>query len=218
MAQSHDELSPPAGVSRRRFLQGVGVASAGAVIAESILARAADTPEASAPAAASLPPGSSAEVPITLRLNGQNRNVMAEPRTTLLVALRDRLDPALTGPKLVCDAGSCGACTVLFDGKPACSCLILAVDAVGHDITTVEGLGKPGDLNPIQQTFCEKDGMQCGYCTDGFIVTLTAFLRDNQNPTLDEVKEACHGNFCRCGSYPHIFAAAQAAAGKFKKA
>jgi len=215
MAQTQDEQSTRSGVSRRRFLQGVGVAGAGAVMADAILARAADVV---ADGPTSQPAGVSAEIPITLRLNGQDRKVLVEPRTTLLVALRDRLDPALTGPKLVCDAGSCGACTVLHDGKPACGCLILAVDAVGHEITTVEGLGQPGNLNPIQQSFCDKDGMQCGYCTDGFIVSLTAFLRDNPSPTLDEVKQACHGNFCRCGSYPHIFEAALAAAGKFGKA
>jgi xanthine dehydrogenase YagT iron-sulfur-binding subunit len=217
MAQTRDEQALKSGVSRRRFLQGVGAAGAGAVMADAILSRAADAPATDAPATE--PSGAtSGESQITLRINGQDRKVVVEPRTTLLIALRDRLDPALTGPKLVCDAGSCGACTVLHDGKAACSCLILAVDAVGHEITTVEGLGQPGNLNPIQQAFCDKDGMQCGYCTDGFIVSLTAFLRDNPNPTLDEVKQGCHGNFCRCGSYPHIFEAALQAAGKFQKA
>jgi len=216
MAQTQDEQSVKSGVSRRRFLQGVGVAGAGAVMADAIIARAADAP--AKPPATEPSPGTSAEMPLTLKINGQARTLLVEPRTTLLVALRDRLDPPLTGPKLVCDAGSCGACTVLRDGKPACSCLMLAIDAVGHEITTVEGLGQPGNLNPIQQAFCDKDGMQCGYCTDGFIVSLTAFLRNNSSPTLDEVKQACHGNFCRCGSYPHIFDAALEAAGKFKKA
>jgi xanthine dehydrogenase YagT iron-sulfur-binding subunit len=154
----------------------------------------------------------SGSVPIVLTINGQSRPVIVEPRTTLLSALRDRLDPAITGPKLVCDAGTCGACTMLLEGKPVYGCSVLAIDAVGKKITTVEGIGTPEHLSPVQAAFVEKDGMMCGFCTSGFITTITALIRDNPDPTLEQVKEGCKGNFCRCGTYPHVFAAALTAA------
>ncbi|MDQ3686769.1 MAG: (2Fe-2S)-binding protein, partial [Acidobacteriota bacterium] len=149
---------------------------------------------------------------IALRVNGQNRNVRVEPRTTLLNALRNHLEPQVTGPKLVCDQGTCGACTVLLDDKPVYSCLVLAVDAVNRKITTVEGLGTPDKMNAVQTAFVEKDGLMCGFCTPGFVTTISAYLKKNPNPTLTQVKEACKGNFCRCGTYPHVFEAALAAA------
>lgn len=201
------------GVSRRGFLRGVGAA---AVVADTILSRAAE-------AAADIPqnPGAlstpiSGQIEITLNLNGQNRKVMVEPRTTLLSALRDRLDPPLTGPKLVCDAGTCGACTVLLEGKPAYGCSLLAIDCVGKPITTVEGLGTPDNLSPVQEAFVEKDAMMCGFCTSGFVTAVTGLLNENPNPTLEEVREGCKGNFCRCGTFPHVFEAALAASGKMK--
>jgi xanthine dehydrogenase YagT iron-sulfur-binding subunit len=144
-------------------------------------------------------------------VNGRERPVTVEPRTTLSSALRDRLDPAITGPKLVCDAGTCGACTVLLDGKPVYGCSVLAIDAIGKKITTVEGLGTPEQLNPVQAAFVEKDAMMCGFCTSGFVTTLSALLRDNPHPTEPQVREACKGNFCRCGTYPHIFDAIKVA-------
>jgi xanthine dehydrogenase YagT iron-sulfur-binding subunit len=200
----------PGSVSRRTFLRGVGVA---AVTADALLARTLETRAADAPApyssATSTPVSGPTE--ITLNINDQNRNVTVEPRTTLVSALRDRLDPAITGPKLVCDAGTCGACTVLLDGKPAYGCSLLAIDTVGRKITTVEGLGTPDHMSPVQAAFVEKDAMMCGFCTSGFVTTVTALLRENPNPTLEEVKEGCKGNFCRCGTYPHIFQAAMTA-------
>jgi aerobic-type carbon monoxide dehydrogenase small subunit (CoxS/CutS family) len=138
--------------------------------------------------------------------------VQVEPRTTLLNTLRNHLD--LTGAKLVCDRGSCGACTVHVDGKPVYSCMMLAIDAQGKKITTVEGLAKGGRLTPVQQEMVNKDGYQCGYCTPGFVMSLTALLNENPNPTLDDVKMATSGNICRCGTYPRIFEAALAAAKK----
>jgi aerobic-type carbon monoxide dehydrogenase small subunit (CoxS/CutS family) len=126
--------------------------------------------------------------------------------------MRDRLDPGVTGPKLVCDVGTCGACTVLMDGKPVYSCLVLAVDAVGKKLTTVEGLGTPENLNEVQKAFVEHDGLMCGFCTPGFVTTISAYLKKNSTPTLDQVREACKGNFCRCGTYPRVFEAALAAA------
>ena len=199
--QSHDP-------SRRKFLKGVGVAGAGAALADHLLASDAGEIASKVPA-----PGEpvSGEVNVALDLNGEKRNVMVEPRTTLLSAMRDRLEPALTGPKLVCDAGTCGACTVIMDGKPVYSCLVLAIDAVGRKLTTVEGLGSPEKMNEVQKAFVEHDALMCGFCTPGFVTTVSAYLKSNPRPTLDDVREACKGNFCRCGTYPRIFEAVLAA-------
>jgi len=196
------------GFSRRRFLKGVGAVGVGAMVLDRapLPAEADATPS---PANAKIVKG---PVPITLHVNGKDYTITVEPRTTLLNALRNHLVPPHTGPKLVCDMGTCGACTVLLDGKNVYGCLTLAIDAVGKDITTVEGLGTPDDPNAVQAAFVEKDGMMCGFCTDGFVTSITALLRRNPNPTLDEVKQGCKGNFCRCGTYPHLFQAALAAA------
>jgi aerobic-type carbon monoxide dehydrogenase small subunit (CoxS/CutS family) len=131
--------------------------------------------------------------------------------------MRDRLEPAVTGPKLVCGEGTCGACTVLLAGRPVYSCLVLAVDAVGREITTVEGLGSPESPSPVQAEIVEKDGLMCGFCTPGFVTSLTALLRANPDPTEDDVRKACRGNFCRCGTYPRVFEAALAAARRVPK-
>jgi len=129
---------------------------------------------------------------------------------TLLDALRNHLD--LTGAKQVCDRGGCGGCTVLLDGLPVKSCMMLAVDAEGHEITTVEGLGTPEKMSPVQQAFVEKDALQCGFCTPGFVVAATALLAKNPDPTLDQIKHGLSGNLCRCGTYGRIFEAVQSAA------
>ena len=155
-------------------------------------------------------------VDVTLTLNGQRRVVNIEPRTTLLSAIRDRLDPPLTGPKLVCDAGTCGACTVLLEGKPVYGCSVLAIDVIGKQITTVEGLGTPDKLSPVQAAFVEKDAMMCGFCTSGFVTSVTGLLKENPNPSLEQVREGCKGNFCRCGTFPHVFQAALSAAANIK--
>jgi len=195
--------------SRRKFLKGVGVAGAGAALVDHIIA-----PDTTAATKKSIIDGQpvSGNVDIVLNVNGAKRNVNVEPRTTLLNALRNHLEPAVTGPKLVCDMGSCGACTVLMDGKNVYSCLVLAVDAVGKKLTTVEGFGTPEKMSAVQAAFVEHDGLMCGFCTPGFVTTISAFLKKNANPTLDEVREACKGNFCRCGTYPRVFEAALAAA------
>lgn len=193
--------------SRRRFLKGVGIAGAGAALADSLLI---EVEAKKAQAGGSQPVAGNVDV--TLNINGKRRMAKVEPRTTLLNTLRNNLDPPLTGPKLVCDMGTCGACTVLLDGKPVYSCLVLAVDAMGKEITTVEGLGSPDALNGVQSAFVDKDALMCGFCTPGFVTTLSAFLKKNPSPSGQEVREACKGNFCRCGTYPRIFEAALAAA------
>jgi xanthine dehydrogenase YagT iron-sulfur-binding subunit len=193
--------------SRRRFLKGVGIAGAGAAIADSLLIEAAA--EAKEPQATGGPVSGSQN--LTLNINGQRRTVKVEPRNTLLNTLRNDLDPPITGPKLVCDAGTCGACTVLLDGKPVYSCLVLAIDATGKEITTVEGLGSPDALNAVQSAFVDKDALMCGFCTPGFITTISAYIKKNPAASAPELREACKGNFCRCGTYPRIFEAALAA-------
>jgi xanthine dehydrogenase YagT iron-sulfur-binding subunit len=195
--------------SRRKFLKGVGVAGAGAALVDHIIA-----PDTRATTNKSIVAGQpvNGNVDVVLDVNGARRNVTVEPRTTLLNALRNHLEPAVTGPKLVCDMGSCGACTVLMDGKNVYSCLVLAVDAVGKKLTTVEGFGTPEKMSAVQAAFVEHDGLMCGFCTPGFVTTISAYLKKNANPTLDEVREACKGNFCRCGTYPRVFEAALAAA------
>jgi xanthine dehydrogenase YagT iron-sulfur-binding subunit len=195
--------------SRRRFLKGVGVAGAGAALADHLLG--GDT-KAAVSELNSNPQPMGGNVNITLDVNGQKRSVTVEPRTTLLNALRNHLEPALTGPKLICDVGTCGGCTVLMNDKPVYSCLVLAVDATGKKLTTVEGLGTPENMNSVQQAFVDKDALMCGFCTPGFVTTLSAYLKKNANPTIEQIREACKGNFCRCGTYPRVFEAALAAA------
>ena len=197
--KSHD-------ASRRKFLKGVGIAGAGAAVVDKLWVEAEAKEQASSSKIVS------GAVKITLDVNGQKRSVEVEPRTTLLNTLRNRLEPGVTGPKLVCDAGTCGACTVLLDGKPVYSCLVLAVDAVNKKITTVEGLGTAENLSAVQTAFIEKDALMCGFCTPGFVTTISAYLKKNPNPSLAQVREACKGNFCRCGTYPRVFEAALAAA------
>ena len=192
--------------SRRKFLKGVGIAGAGAAITDHLWT------EAEAKEQQAKPNAMSGAGKVVLNVNGEERTVEIEPRTTLLNAMRNHLDPAVTGPKLVCDMGTCGACTVLIDEKPVYSCLVLAVDAANKKITTAEGLGTPEKPNAVQAAFVEHDALMCGFCTPGFVTTISAYLKKNPNPSLADVKEACKGNFCRCGTYPRVFEAALAAA------
>jgi xanthine dehydrogenase YagT iron-sulfur-binding subunit len=142
------------------------------------------------------------KVPISLRINGVAKTLNLEPRVTLLEALRDELE--LTGAKKVCDRGVCGACTVLVNGKAAYACAILAIDAQGKNIATVEGLTQEGRLHSIQQAFVDNDAQQCGYCTPGFVVACEEFLSKHPNPTVDQIKKGLGGNLCRCGTYAGI--------------
>ena len=144
--------------------------------------------------------------PVRLIVNGQKYETYVEPRRTLLDALRKNL--GLTGTKKVCDEGTCGACTVLLEGKPIYACMALAVECEGKAIETIEGLSGSGTLHPIQQAFIEQDAFQCGFCTPGQVLSVKALLDANPNPTLEEMKTALAGNLCRCGAYPKIFKAA----------
>ncbi|HEU4753656.1 MAG TPA: (2Fe-2S)-binding protein [Armatimonadota bacterium] len=149
---------------------------------------------------------------ITLRVNGQSYPVEVEPRERLLDVVRYKLD--LTGAKEGCGTGDCGACTMLIDGKPVTTCLVLAVTAADREITTVEGLARPGELSALQQAFVEKTALQCGVCIPGFLVNATALLRENPDPTEEEVRYWLQGNLCRCTGYSKIFEAVLEAARK----
>jgi xanthine dehydrogenase YagT iron-sulfur-binding subunit len=201
-------------LSRRKFLMGASGVATGGVLAHGILASPADASSAASTEVERL----SGELEVTLDINGEARAMKVEPRTTLLDALRDRCSPPLTGTKLVCDRGQCGACTVIVDGRPAYACLLLAVDVRGRKVRTIEGLGSPGALSPLQEAFWKHDASMCGFCTPGFVMAIQACLERKPGASLDEIKEGCAGNACRCGTQPQIFAAAlEAAAATAKK-
>jgi carbon-monoxide dehydrogenase small subunit len=136
---------------------------------------------------------------IALKVNGESHEVAVEPRLTLLEVLRDMV--GLTGTKNGCSLGNCGSCTVLLNGKPVASCLVLAVEAQGKEVMTIEGLAQNGELHPMQQAFIDHGALQCGFCTPGMILSAKALLDENPDPTEDEVKEALSGNLCRCTGY-----------------
>ena len=193
------------GVSRRAFLKGLGT---GVVSAATLGAEATASAIADANAERVFGPDA---VPVTLTINGETRTFRLEPRTTLLEALRTHA--GLTGPKESCDRATCGACSVLLGDDPVYACSVLAIEAQGVGITTIEGIAQNGGLTKLQQAFIDKDGLQCGFCTPGMIITLTALLRKNPHPTEAEVRRAVSGNLCRCGSQPRIVAAAMSATG-----
>jgi aerobic-type carbon monoxide dehydrogenase small subunit (CoxS/CutS family) len=182
--------------SRRSFLKTVGV---GPLAASVVAAREAEAQQT----ARVLGPG---EVPIELTVNGKKYSLKIEPRVTLLDALRNRLE--ITGQKRVCDRGSCGACTMIVDGRTVYACSILAIEAQGKEIRTVEGLASGTVLHPVQQAFCDADGLMCGFCTPGFVVATVALLERNPTPTIEEARRALDGNICRCGTYSRVFEAA----------
>ncbi len=148
------------------------------------------------------------KVPIALMVNGKNLTAELEPRVTLLDALRDNFN--LTGAKRVCDRGTCGACTVLMEGKPVYACMVLAIDAQGKKITTIEGLAEDDSLTPVMQGFVDHDASQCGFCTPGFVVATTHFLQEHPGATEEDIRRGLSGNFCRCGTYDGIRAVALA--------
>ena len=198
------EAAPANRVSRRSFLSHLGAAGLAAT-ASPVLATTAPPMPAQANAV-SLPAGS---IPVTLKVNGQQHALNLDPRTTLLDCLRENLD--LPGTKKGCDHGQCGACTVHVNGQRVNSCLSFAVMHSADEITTIEGLGTPDHLHPMQASFVEHDAYQCGYCTSGQIMSAVALKSEPIGPTDDDVKQGMYGNICRCGAYPNIVAAVQAA-------
>ncbi len=196
--ESGEQCTDTSGVSRRGFLRGSGLAAA---------ATALSTPLAEAVQQSGPKIIGPAAVDVSLTINGQAKKLKVEPRVTLLDALRNHLD--LTGAKKVCDRATCGSCTVIIDGKPAYACSVLAIEAQGKQIRTVEGLGAN---HPMVQAFVENDAQQCGFCTPGFVMACTAFSMKNHNPTLEQIEKGLGGNLCRCGTYMGIKGAVQQAA------
>jgi xanthine dehydrogenase YagT iron-sulfur-binding subunit len=178
-------------MKRRGFLGTLGTGVVGATVAGT----ATSAPQATKAEAGAL-------VDLTLTVNGRRRRVAVEPRWSLLRVLRDTL--GMAGTKVGCERGECGACTVLIDGIPRYSCLTLALEAEGHEVTTIEGLIQGERLSPVQKAFVEEDGMQCGYCTPGQVMAAEGLLRRNPQPTVDEIRLGMSGNLCRCGAYGHI--------------
>ncbi len=199
----YPEEKPRKGLSRRAFLsRGAGLAASAPIIT------AVGLPAAAGAAAdvKILGPG---KVPITLQINGKPHKLSVEPRVTLLDALRDNLD--YTGAKKVCDRAVCGSCTVIMGGKAVYACAVLAIEAQGKEIQTVEGLAADGKLHPIQEAFTQHDAQQCGFCTPGFVMSCKAFLDKHPNPTMAQMKEGLGGNICRCGTYAGVREAVVAA-------
>jgi xanthine dehydrogenase YagT iron-sulfur-binding subunit len=192
-------------ISRRGFLKAAGVTAASSLV-ESVHAVTRETNESSHGPRTSGP----GAAPIVLHVNGVAHSLSVEPRITLAEALRDTL--GLTGTKVVCDRGSCSACTVWIDKVPTLSCMTLAIDVGSRNITTIEGIASGNQLHPLQAAFVKHDAMQCGFCTPGMVMSCVALLDRNPNPTLDDVKHAVSGNLCRCGTYPKVFAATLEAA------
>jgi xanthine dehydrogenase YagT iron-sulfur-binding subunit len=196
MRDDDKDLKESSGVSRREFLKLSGVTLAVPMVAGGRVIEVGG---------ADVPVFGPDKTPMTFTINGRKFTAELEPRVTLLDALRDNFE--LTGAKRVCDRGECGACTVLLDGKPVYACNVLAIDAQDKAITTVESLGAPGKLHPIQQAFVENDASQCGFCTPGFIVASKALLDKHPNPTPEQIRHGLGGNYCRCGTYVGIRAA-----------
>src|SRR5882762_8144219 len=200
-----DHLSEP---SRRQFLLTGGSAVAASVMAATV----GDEAHAAQAAAGAAVPAVEGAVAITLRINSTDHSIRIDPRTTLLDCLRETL--ALTGTKKGCDHGQCGACTVHVNGARVNSCLTLAVMHEGDKITTIEGIGQPGALHPVQSAFVAHDAYQCGYCTSGQIMSAVALLEEPCGPNDADIRECMSGNICRCGAYPRIVAAIQEIRGK----
>jgi xanthine dehydrogenase YagT iron-sulfur-binding subunit len=198
---------PLSNVTRRGFMGGVGLGG-GALGTELLENQALAQPAGQAKL---LGPGA---IPVTLQVNGKPHNLTVEPRVTLLDALRDHL--GLTGAKRICDRGTCGACTVMLDGKAVYACSILAVDAQGREIQTIESLSAPGQVHPLIQSFINNDAQQCGFCTPGFVMAAKHFLEKSPNPTYEQVKKGLGGNLCRCGTYMGIRKAVVEAGGRLK--
>jgi xanthine dehydrogenase YagT iron-sulfur-binding subunit len=194
-----DDKKQLKGMTRRGFLQLIGA---------SAVATTATRGLAAEPAAEVMEPAEM--VKVKLLINGRRHRLLVEPRWSLLFVLREKL--GLTGTKVGCERGECGACTVLINGQPRYACMTLVLEAEGKEITTLEGLMKGEELGPVQQAFLEQDAFQCGYCTPGQIMAVEGLLRSNPDPSYEEIRRGMSGNLCRCGAYDHIFKAARRAA------
>src|SRR3954464_7425711 len=201
MAQN-DDPSDGIDLGRRNFLKSTGVVGIAATVA------AGAQPGAAQSGGAVVGPG---DVPVRLTVNGRQLNLMIEPRVTLLDALRMRAD--LTGNKRGCDRGACGACTMIVDGRTVYSCSTLAIDVQGKQIRTVDGLASGASLHPVQQAFCDTDGLMCGFCTPGFVMATVALLEKHPNATPEQIKKGLDGNICRCGTFNRIFEAVSSVKG-----
>ena len=187
--------------NRRNFLKSAGVAG----LAETVVVQG-DAGAQTGPAAVG--PG---EVPVRLNVNAKNIDLTIEPRVTLLDAIRTRAN--ITGNKRGCDRGACGACTMIVDGHTVYSCSTLAIEVQGKQIRTVDGLANGAQLHPVQQAFCDKDALMCGFCTPGFIMASVGLLEKNPNPTPEQIKKGLDGNICRCGTFARIFEAVSSVKG-----
>ena len=196
-----DEASEGVNLSRRNFLKTTGAVG----LAASVIAPAETGAQSGV---AAVGPG---EVPVRLTVNGRQVNLTIEPRVTLLDALRMRAD--LTGNKRGCDRGTCGACTMLVDGRTVYSCSTLAIEVQGKQIRTVDGLANGETLHPVQQAFCDKDALMCGFCTPGFIMASVGLLEKYPNPTPEQIRKGLDGNICRCGTFTRIFEAVSSVKG-----
>jgi len=190
-------------VSRRKFLQSAGVAGLAATVVggSETEAQTQTGPRVVGPA----------EVPVRLTVNGKRVDLMIEPRVTLLDALRMRAD--MTGNKRGCDRGACGACTMIVDGRPVYACSTLAIEVQGKQIRNVDGLANGSTLHPVQQAFCDKDALMCGFCTPGFVMASVALLEKHPNPTPEQIRRGLDGNICRCGTFSRIFEAVSSVKG-----
>jgi xanthine dehydrogenase YagT iron-sulfur-binding subunit len=196
-----DDSSDGLRLNRRNFLRTTGVVGLAETIATPVELAAQTAPSAVGPG----------DVPVRLNVNGRQIDLMIEPRVTLLDALRTRAN--LTGNKRGCDRGACGACTMLVDGRPVYSCSTLAIEAQGKQIRNVDGLASGDRLHPVQQAFCDKDALMCGFCTPGFIMASVGLLEKNPNPTPEQIKKGLDGNICRCGTFSRIFEAVSSVKG-----
>jgi len=199
MGNKSDKPGSKSGISRRSFIGTLGAGTLGAAVVGTGTATAQEAQSAA-----------DGHLTVALRVNGRQLRVPVEARHTLLEVLRDKIE--LTGTKEGCGRGECGACTVLVDGVPRYSCMTLAVEAEGGEITTVEGVMRGEELGSVQEAFVEEDAFQCGYCTPGQVMAVEGLLLQNPDPTIAEIQEGMSGNLCRCGAYDHIFKAVRRAA------
>ena len=200
------------GITRRGFLKGAGITAAGTALLDGVQGFQQEARAATSSNAKEFGPE---PFPVTLHVNGRERALHIEPRTTLAEALRIQLN--MTGTKISCDRGVCSSCTVLLDKMPVNSCMTLAIDAVGHQITTIEGIAGENEIHEVQAAFVRNDAMQCGFCTPGMVMSCASLIEKNPHPTEADVRHAVSGNLCRCGTYPKIFAAALDAASQIAR-